>query len=105
MNHEDIVKILKDKYPRDIRKQVVKTTILDEKNKVQNYSILNQIFSYVLKESNWTMPTNSQQWDSKPLDIMCDVFPKLETTKWYQEQLMMTKQGIDVVVTDETKAK
>jgi len=103
MNQEIIIQTLKEQYPRDLRKQVVKSLLSDEKEKVQNYNIINQIFSYVLKESNWSMPSNSKEWDSTPLDIMSAVFPKIETTKWHKEQHMMTQQGIDVIVGEDTK--
>ena len=50
MTNNEIVKILKDTYPRDIRKQLVKTIIEDEKlntnyDKKEQYLIINQIFS------------------------------------------------------------
>lgn len=105
MNSEEIVDILKDNYPRDVRKQLVKTIIANEKDNDKNslqqqYQIMNQIFSYVLKECNWTMPKNSSQLDHKPLKIMAEVFPKLDTTKWYNDQLLIAKQSIDVVINE-----
>lgn len=44
------------------------------------------------------MPTNSKEWDNKPLEIMKETFPKLEQTKWYQDQANIRAQNIDVVV-------
>jgi DNA-binding ferritin-like protein len=100
---ETIVTTLKESYSRDIRKQLVKATLASEKNDNKEslalqYNLLNQIFSYVLKECNWQMPTNSKEWDNKPLEIMKETFPKLEQTKWYQDQASIRAQNIDVVV-------
>ena len=97
MNQEIIIQTLKDQYPRDIRKQLVKNILNEEKSEKPTYNIINQIFSYVLKECNWNMPTNSQEWDNTPLKIMIVVFPKLKSTKWYQEQSTMTQQGINLI--------
>ena len=53
----------------------------------------------MLKECQWNMPANSKEWDSKPLEIMAEVFPKLETTKWYRDQAKIgTDREIDVVL-------
>jgi ABC-type dipeptide/oligopeptide/nickel transport system ATPase component len=97
MDKETIIQTLKNQYPREIRKQLVKTIQQEDKDAKPTYTIINQIFSYVLKESNWDMPSNSKEWDTSPLEIMSEVFPKIETTKWYQEQLMMTKQNINLI--------
>ena len=102
MDTNKIVEELKGHYPRDIRKQLVKTILQNEKtnNKQdvqQQYQIINQIFSYVLKSCNWDMPSNSEALDHKPLAIMNEVFPKLDTTKWFEEQLLMTKNSINVI--------
>ncbi len=103
MNKEEIINTLKEHYSRDVRKQLVKSMIANEKldDKVaidQQYKIMNQIFSYVLKECNWTMSENSTQWDNQPLEIMTAVFPKLATSQWYQEQSKLTTQDINIVM-------
>lgn len=110
MNQEALIKTLKEHYPRDIRKQLIKTMISNEKSNdkealKQQYNLINQIFSYVLKECNWSMPANSNKLDSKPLLIIAKVFPKLDTTKWYQQQLLIAKQKIDVVMGNENSTK
>ena len=97
MKKETIIQILKDNYNRDLRKQVVKTIIANEKqSETPDYKIINQIFSYVLKELNWKMADNTKEWDNTPLDIMKEVFPKLENTKWYEEQILTAKKMIEI---------
>jgi len=91
----EIADKLKIAYSRDVRKQIVKSIIREEKsNKVPDYQIINQIFSYVLSEHNWKLSLNSKEWDSIPLDIMKEVFPKIENTKWYKQQLLVAKSNI-----------
>ena len=104
MNQETLIQTLKEYYPRDIRKQLVKTILSNEKDtdsSPEQYVLINQIFSYVLKECNWDMPASSIKWDSQPLKIMNTVFPKLDTTKWYKDQFILAKQGVGVVVSKE----
>ena len=101
MKKEEIIDELKAQYPRDLRKQLVKTILSNEKEQdktaiEQRYKLMNQIFSYVLKECNWSMSKNSENWDNTPLEIMVNVFPKLETTQWYKEQDITVKKNIDV---------
>ena len=103
MNSEHIIQTLKDNYTRDIRKQLVKSILSSEKNNDKSalqrqYNLMNQIFSYVLKECNWDMPSNSNELDNEPLNIMKEVFPKLDTTKWFTDQLLVVKRSIDVVM-------
>ncbi len=103
MNREEIIATLKAQYPRDLRKQLVKTILTNEKDQdktavKQPYNLMNQIFSYVLKECNWSMSQNSENWDNAPLEIMAEVFPKLATTQWYKEQDIAVKKNIDVVI-------
>lgn len=82
---------------RETRKQVVKTILQDEKQEeVTDYKMINQIFSYVLKELNWSFASNTKEWDSTPLDVMEEAFPKIESTKWYKEQILTAKKMIDV---------
>ena len=93
---EELIQTLKDTYNRDLRKQVVKTILHEEKeNEKPNYNIINQIFSYVLKELDWTIAANTKEWDNTPLDIMEETFPKLESTKWFKEQILTAKQMIE----------
>ena len=103
MTEEEIVETLKSHYPRETRKQLIKTILQHEKNdeqeKVeQQYKIINQIFSYVLKESNWKMGENSNSWDNKPLNVMSKVFPQITTTKWYSEQNISSSAKVDVMM-------
>jgi len=103
MQKEIIINELKAQYPRDLRKQLVKTILSHEKDQdktaiKQQYHLMNQIFSYVLKECNWSMSKNSENWDNTPLEIMTKVFPKLATTQWYKEQDIAVKKNIDVVI-------
>ena len=94
MRHE-IAEKLKLAYNRDVRKQIVKSIIREEKsNLIPDYQIINQIFSYVLSEHNWKISLNSKEWDSVPLDIMKEVFPKIENTKWYKQQVLVAKGNI-----------
>jgi len=101
MNREEIIETLKDTYSREVRKGLVRTILEKEKSEneleiQQQYTLMNQIFSYVLQQSGWKMGENSSNWDANPLKIMHEVFPKLSTTKWYSEQLLNTKQNIKV---------
>jgi DNA-binding ferritin-like protein len=96
---QEIIETLKNSYTRDIRKQVVKTLLTEEKGQqTSHYKIINQIFSYVLSELGWNMPKSTQEWDSTPLDIMEEVFPQIEKTKWFQEQILLTKKNIEVAM-------
>ena len=103
IEEELIIETLKTHYPRELRKQLIKTILQQEKDNdqqqlEQQYKIINQIFSYVLKESNWEMGDNSSSWDNKPLDIMCKVFPQIITTKWYSEQNISTSNKVDIMM-------
>ena len=103
MNKEEIIKILKDTYSREVRKGLVRSILEKEKTEneleiQQQYTLMNQIFSYVLQQTGWKMGENSSTWDASPLKIMQDVFPKLSTSKWYSEQLLNTKQNVEVHV-------
>lgn len=97
MKKTEIIETLKDNYNRDLRKQVVKTILASEKeSKNPDYKIINQIFSYVLKELNWNIADNNKEWDSTPLDIMEEAFPKLESSKWFEEQILTAKKMIEL---------
>ena len=97
MKKTEIIETLKENYNRSLRKQVVKTILTGEQeSKNPDYKIINQIFSYVLKELNWNIADNSKEWDNTPLDIMEKAFPKIETTRWYQEQILTAKKIIEL---------
>jgi hypothetical protein len=99
MKKETIIQTLKDNYSRDLRKQVVKTLLANEKeSNTPNYKIVNQIFSYVLRELDWKMAENTEKWDNTPLNIMEEVFPKITTTKWFQEQLLTVEKMIEMEI-------
>ena len=103
MTPQDTITLLKEQYDRDTRKQLIKSMLEDEKEKLpisesQAYHFINQIFSYVLKNSNWDITLNSSDWDSKPLDVMKEVFPKIESTAWYKSKNLSIDKDIDVVV-------
>jgi len=103
MNQNEIIETLKATYSREVRKGLIKTILEKEKEDnelatLQQYKIINQIFSYVLGQSGWKMGEDSTVWDAKPLEIMKEVFPKLSTTKWYSEQLLNTNQKVEIQI-------
>jgi len=103
MNQNEIIETLKATYSREVRKGLVKTILEKEKENgelttLQQYKIMNQIFSYVLQQSGWKMGEDSTNWDATPLGIMAEVFPKLSTSKWYNEQILNTKQKVEVKI-------
>lgn len=103
MEKTEIIETLKTHYNRDLRKGVVKTLLKSEKETEKpDYQLINQIFSYVLKELGWSMTENTKEWDNTPLDIMQEAFPHIESTKWYDEQILTAKKMIAVLRKDET---
>ena len=97
MKKTQIIETLKDNYSRDLRKQVVKTILSNEKESENpDYKIINQIFSYVLKELNWDLAKNTKNWDNTPLDIMEETFPKIESSRWFEEQILTAKKMIEL---------
>ncbi|MBU1668373.1 hypothetical protein KKC13_08115 [bacterium] len=103
MKKEEIIGTLKAHYSRDVRKQLVKSILENEKSGDQiaidqQYKIINQIFSYVLQQSGWRMGQSSQEWDSKPLEIMVEAFPQIKTTLWYNEQNISATKKVTVLV-------
>ena len=98
MDTAEIIETLKTHYNRDLRKQVVKTLLKDEKEMGRpDYRIIDQIFVYVQKELNWKLDENITEWDYTPLDIMREVFPHIESTKWYDIQLTAAKNTLDLI--------
>jgi len=98
---QEIIQQLKDTYNRDLRKQIVKTILANETvNHSPDYKIINQIFSYVLKELNWKLVDNTENWDNTPLEIMKDSFPKITNTTWFQEQKLTARKIIEMKMQD-----
>ena len=102
MNKQEIIETLKAQYNRDIRKQLVRSLLEAEKNEdtETQYKLMNQIFSYVLAQLGWTMANSTENWDNTPLELMEEVFPKIETSQWFKEQQLISKQSIDVQMGD-----
>ena len=100
MTKTELIETLKTQYDRDIRKQLVKSLIEAEKENdtETQYKLMNQIFSYVLAQLNWSMPKGTEDWDPTPLEVMHEVFPKIMASKWYREQQLLAKQHIDVMM-------
>jgi len=101
MKKEEIINSIKAQYPRETRKQLVKTVLMHEKGTSmavlkETYMLIDRIFAYVLKEYNWSMPENSKEWDHTPLEIMDASFPKLSETKWYKDQLLVAQNAINI---------
>jgi hypothetical protein len=99
--HEQIIDALKEHYTRDLRKQVVKSVLKNEKDNDKealkpSYNILNQIFSYIISELNWNISKNTNNWDDTPLKIISKVFPHIETTQWYKDQQLSVTKSIDL---------
>ena len=105
MTKEEISTTIKEHYSRDIRKQLVKRILEQEKTmkeveKIDVYQTINQIFSFVLQQSGWKMGSNSTEWDAMPLEIMRETFPKISNTQWYTEQILLTKKSIKIEIND-----
>ncbi len=98
MTKEEIIETLKSQYSKEIRKQLVNSLLDAEKKEdtTQQYKLMNQIFSYVLAQLGWSMPSGTEDWDPTPLEVIHEVFPKIMASKWYQEQQLMAKQHIDI---------
>ena len=108
MTHQEIIESIKAQYNRDLRKQLVKSILENEKeNDTQNlkggYTIMNQIFSYVLSQLGWSIAENAEKWDESPLEIMQEAFPKLEKTQWFQQLQLQVKKSIEVKVAQDAK--
>lgn len=93
---EQIIATLKETYNRDLRKQVVKSILSNEKNNDKealkaSYNVINQIFSYIISELNWEISQNPSSWDYTPLKIISEVFPKIDNTQWFKDQQINIK--------------
>jgi len=102
MEKQELIETLKAQYSKDIRKQLVHSLLEAEEanDMAQQYKLMNQIFSYVLAQLNWTMASNANEWDDRPLEVMAETFPKIKKSKWYKEQTLATKKRIDVEMGD-----
>ena len=101
MKNEEIIKTIKDSYSRDVRKQLIKSLVKHEKDNDKeaiesSYKIVDQIVSYILSELGWTFSPDSNTWDDQPLQIMLEVFPNIDKTKWFEEKLLQVKSSIDL---------
>jgi len=98
---EEIVATIKEQYSRDLRKQIVKSILNNEKSNDKksledSYKIINQIFAYIISELKWSISQNTDNWDDTPLQIMIEVFPKIETTEWYKGQQLSVNKSINI---------
>ena len=101
MQHQHIIDAIKKSYTRDLRKQIVKSLIKHEKDNDKeaiesSHKILNQIFSYIISELGWTFSQNSSEWDNTPLQIMGEVFPNIDSTKWFGEKLLSASSSVEL---------
>lgn len=104
MKKIEIIETIKETYNRDLRKQVVKTILSQEKSHdTPDYQIINKIFYYVLKELNWNMADHIEEWDNTPLDIMEEAFPKIETSKWFEIQIFEAQKSIALLRENDRK--
>ena len=99
--HQNVVDTIKERYTRALRKEVVRNILKHEKSndkKAQesSYKIINQIFSYIMSEVNWNMSQDTSDWDDTPLKIISEVFPKIETTKWFKDQQLIVTKSINL---------
>ncbi len=75
MTAEETIITLKEQYNRTLRKQLVKAMLEDEKQKLsqtQTTHMINQIFSYVLENTNWNITHNSAKWDTPQISGVRD---------------------------------
>jgi hypothetical protein len=103
MTTSEIVDFLKAQYPRKTRKQLVSRLLeaesahkVDELIRIEK--LINQIFSYVLKELGWTMVTSAKNWDDTALEVMRESFPQIEHSRWYQNLDFTPQKEIDVIM-------
>lgn len=99
--HRNVVERLKEQYSRDLRKKVVKSMLQHEKSKDKeaqdsSYKIVDQIFSYIMSDLGWSISQDSHSWNDAPLKIMSDVFPKIESTKWFKEKKLHVTKSINI---------
>jgi DNA-binding ferritin-like protein len=103
---EAIIDTVKEHYDRDLRKSLVRALRDAEKTEdpealKRTYTLMNRIFSYVLKELEWTIASSSEEWDDTPLHILESCFPGIEKSKWYSMQAFVPKaRKIEVRLND-----
>ena len=103
MEITEIIETLKTHYNRDLRKQVVKTILKNEKETDRpDYQVIDQIFLYIQKELNWEFTVDTKESELTPLEIMKAVFPHIESTKWYQIQFTAAKKMLDEMRKNQT---
>jgi len=102
MSQEEIIEVLLSQYNSDIRKQLVESLLVAEKNEdtERTYTLMNQIFSYTLSQLGWSIANNAENWDPTPLKVISSVFPNIITTQWYKEQALHSKKNIDILRKD-----
>ncbi len=98
---QEIVETIKEQYTRSLRKQVVKSMLKYEKTKDKkaldsSYKVINQIFTYIISQLNWSISRDTNGWDDTPLEIISEVFPKIETTKWFKDQQLQVTNSISI---------
>lgn len=108
MTNEEIIESIRAQYNRDLRKQLVKrlqeSEKMNDRQGIQSgYNIMNQIFSYVLKERGWIIAENANRWDNSPLEILQQAFPNIESTQWYKGLELNVQKSIEVQMGEETK--
>ena len=99
--HQNIVDTLKEHYTRALRKEVVRNILKyekgnDKKAQESSYKVINQIFTYIISELGWSISQNTNGWDDTPLRIISEVFPKIETTKWFKDQQLHVTKSINL---------
>ena len=103
MEITEIIETLKTHYNRDLRKQVVKTILKNEKETDRpDYQVIDQIFLYIQKELNWEFTVDTKESELTPLEVMKTVFPHIESSKWYQLQLTAAKKILDEMRKNQT---
>lgn len=108
MTNEKIVENIKVQYNRDLRKQLVKRVAnsekMDDKEEIKNgYSIMSQIFSYILGQTGWDPADNSKKLDDSPLRILKEAFPNIESTKWFNGVEQNVNKSIENQIMNESK--
>jgi len=94
------VKFIKDSYPKKTRIELITNlleaqadkTISGQETVERLQNLIDQIFSTVLGNLKWNIASSKNSWDYRPIEVMQEVFPKIEKTRWYN---MRHKQVID----------
>ena len=94
------IKYIKDSYPKKVRLELINNLLEMQSDKlsgsieqVENiHNMLDQIFSVVLKNLKWNIASSTNDWDYRPIEVMKEVFPNIDKTRWYN---MRHKQVMD----------